>query len=168
MLTAARMHRFLAAGDFIFLASSPMPREFPEDPTKDKPLRAGLAFCGEYLVPGGSHLVQGDLKGAAVHGVLGLTAGMLFGFPARLLFSSNSLRTALRRPATGPTAQAAETPAAAAQTAETVPQPSPRRAPRQSSTRQAPAKTQAKASAAKPTPAAVKKPAGSRSRKSTS
>lgn len=103
-----------------------MPREFPEDPVQDKPLRAGLAFCGEYLVPGGSHLVQGDMKGAATHGVLGFAAGMLFGFPARLLVSANSLRTASVRGTIEPKMEAEDmqtleaTETAAVEAAETM------------------------------------------------
>jgi hypothetical protein len=55
----------------------------------------GLAFCGEYLVPGGSNLVTGDFKQAAVHSVLGFAAGAVFGWPAVLLVSSHSMWTAI-------------------------------------------------------------------------
>ena len=103
-----------------------MSRELPEDPIQYKPLQVGLACCGEYVVPGGSHLVQGDLKGAAVHGALGFAAGVLFGFPGRLLLSSNSLRTALDRrrpPAVAPEESVAALPAATAEAAPEVPEP---------------------------------------------
>lgn len=136
-----------------------MPREIPEDPVQDKPLRAGLAFCGEYLVPGGSHLVQGDLKGTAIHGALGLAASMLFGFPARLLFSSNSLRTALVRPA----APQAEAVSEAPKPAASVTQPTPRNP----SMRKTAVKTRGKAAAPKPATTATRKRAGARSQKST-
>jgi hypothetical protein len=151
-----------------------MPRELPEDPVLDKPLQTGLAFCGEYLVPGGSHLVQGDLKGAAIHGALGFAASMLFGFPARLLFSANSLRTALGRPVVAPKTEAVGTPAA--EVAREVPKPalaavtkppSPpaRRSP---SSRKTAVKKRGKATAQKPAAATTRKRTGVRSRKSTS
>lgn len=152
-----------------------MPRKLPEDPVQNKPLQTGLAFCGEYLVPGGSHLVQGDLKGAAIHGALGFAASMLFGFPARLLFSANSLRTALGgRPVVAPKTEAVSTPASEA--AREVPKPaiaavtkppSPpaRRSP---SSRKTVVKTRGKAAAPKPAAATTKKRTGGRSRKSTS
>ena len=151
-----------------------MPRELPEDPVLDKPLQTGLAFCGEYLVPGGSHLVQGDLKGAAIHGALGFAASVLFGFPARLLFSANSLRTALsRRPVVAPT-EAVGTPAAEAarkvlkpSVAAVTKPPSPpaRRSP---SSRKTVVKTRGKVAAPKPAAATTRKRTGVRSRKPTS
>lgn len=151
----------------------PMPRELPKNPVQDKPIQAGLAFCGEYLVPGGSHLVQGDLKGAAVHGALGFAASMFFGFPARLLLSSNSLRTALGRPVAAPKTEVAGTPAAeaareASKPAAAVTKPSSLPAPRSPSLRKTVVKTRGKAAAPKPAAAAAKKRAGVRSRKSTS
>ncbi|HTF72725.1 MAG TPA: DUF6072 family protein [Edaphobacter sp.] len=151
-----------------------MPRELPEDPVLDKPLQTGLAFCGEYLVPGGSHLVQGDLKGAAIHGALGFAASMLFGFPARLLFSANSLRTALgRRPVVAPKTEAVGTPAAEAarevpKPAVAVTKPPSPPAPRSPSLRKTVVKTRSKAAAPKPAAATTRKRTGVRSRKSTS
>lgn len=150
-----------------------MPRELPKEPVHDKPLQAGLAFCGECLVPGGSHLVQGDLKGAAVNGALGFAASMLFGFPGRLLFSSNSLRTALSRPDAVPTTEAAGAPAAEAareglKPTTAVTKPSAPLAAQNPSLRKAVVKTRGKASAPKPAAATTKKRVGARSQKSTS
>jgi hypothetical protein len=171
-----------------------MPRELIEDTVQDTPLETGMAVCGEYLVPGGSHLVQGDLKGAAIHGALGLAASMLFGFPLRLLVSANSLRTALSRPVIAPKTEAEDAPAVeatdtpAVEPAETavaktpvvdasneapepvvaVTEPPPPPARRSTPPRKTAVKKQAKAAAPALKPAATpKKTARARSPKST-
>jgi Family of unknown function (DUF6072) len=64
------------------------------DSGEHKPLIAGLQFFGECLVPGGSNLVKGNIRQAAVHAVLGMAARAFFGMPGLLLVSSNSIAKA--------------------------------------------------------------------------
>ncbi len=54
------------------------------------PLKNAIAFASETIIPGGSNLVRGDLKQAALHGVAGVVARSLFGLPGMLLVASNS------------------------------------------------------------------------------
>jgi len=53
-------------------------------------VREGVCFAGEALVPGGANLVQGDLRQAGLHFVLGMAARAAFGLPGVLLVSANS------------------------------------------------------------------------------
>lgn len=65
------------------------------DQDSAEPVRTGVRFAGEYLVPGGSNLVNGDFKQAGVHAILGLMAKSLFGLPGLLLVSANSFTKAV-------------------------------------------------------------------------
>jgi hypothetical protein len=58
------------------------------------PVKVGVQVAGEYLLPGGSNLVNGDFKQAGIHTILGLAAGVFIGVPAFLLVSANSLSKA--------------------------------------------------------------------------
>jgi hypothetical protein len=59
-----------------------------------EPVKVGVEVLGEYVVPGGSNLVKGDMAQGAIHAVLGLVARAAFGFPGVLLVSANSLAKA--------------------------------------------------------------------------
>jgi hypothetical protein len=65
-----------------------------EDTGLSNPVKTGIKFAGEYVVPGGSNLVKGDLKQAGLHAVAGLVARVAFGLPGLLLVSVNSLTKA--------------------------------------------------------------------------
>lgn len=67
----------------------------PSQTGVNNPLTAGMEFCGEYLVPGGSNLVKGDILQAALHAGLGLGAWAFLGLPGLLLVSSDSISKAL-------------------------------------------------------------------------
>ena len=57
-------------------------------------VKTGLQFVSEAVIPGGSNLVNGDLKQAAIHAVLGIIAGSVFGIPGALLIAANSFTRA--------------------------------------------------------------------------
>jgi hypothetical protein len=59
-----------------------------------QPLKTGLQFASEIVIPGGSNLIAGNYSQAAIHAGLGLVAGALFGFPAVLLVAANSFTRA--------------------------------------------------------------------------
>jgi len=67
----------------------------PDDSEEKRSFKAGLEFCGEVLVPGGSNLVKGDWKQAGIHAALGVAARSVFGVPGLLLVSSDSIVKAL-------------------------------------------------------------------------
>ncbi len=67
----------------------------PDDSEESRPLKTGLEFCGEFLVPGGSNAVKGDWKQAGIHAALGVAARGLFGVPGLLLVSSDSIVKAM-------------------------------------------------------------------------
>ena len=54
------------------------------------PLRTGLAFASEVLIPGGSNLLTGNYTQAAVHAGLGILAGAFFGLPGVIIVAANS------------------------------------------------------------------------------
>src|ERR687884_580617 len=58
------------------------------------PLHQGVDFASELIVPGGSNLVEGDLKQGAIHAVLGLIAKSMFGLPGLIAVSANSFTKA--------------------------------------------------------------------------
>ena len=62
--------------------------------TDDNPLEDGLKYASEYMVPGGSHLVNGDIVRAGIHFGLGVVAKFMFGFPGLLLVKANSIAKA--------------------------------------------------------------------------
>jgi hypothetical protein len=59
------------------------------------PVAAGVHLAGEYVIPGGSNLVKGDFKQAAIHFGLGLLARAALGPIGLLLVSANSLSVAM-------------------------------------------------------------------------
>ena len=59
-----------------------------------QPLKTGLQFASEIVIPGGSNLIAGNYSQAAIHAGLGLVAGALFGFPGLLLVAANSFTRA--------------------------------------------------------------------------
>jgi hypothetical protein len=57
-------------------------------------VKTGLQFASEAVIPGGSHLVNGDLKQAGIHAVAGIVAGALFGPIGVLVVAANSFARA--------------------------------------------------------------------------
>ena len=57
-------------------------------------LRQGVDFASELIVPGGSNLVEGNLKVGVIHAVLGLVAKSMFGLPGLIAVSANSFTKA--------------------------------------------------------------------------
>src|SRR5438105_15280127 len=57
-------------------------------------VRRGVDFASELIVPGGSNLVEGNIKQGAIHAVLGLVASSVFGLPGLLAVSANSFTKA--------------------------------------------------------------------------
>lgn len=59
-----------------------------------EPLDSSVKLASEYIVPGGSNLVEGDFVQGGVHAVLGLVARSMFGLPGLILVSANSFTKA--------------------------------------------------------------------------
>ena len=59
------------------------------------PVKLGVSFVGEALVPGGSNLLKGNWKEGAIHLAAGIAARAALGLPGVLLVSANSLSKAL-------------------------------------------------------------------------
>lgn len=59
-----------------------------------KPLKTGLQFASEVVIPGGSNLVSGEFSQGALHFGLSILAGALFGGPGILLVAANSFAKA--------------------------------------------------------------------------
>ncbi len=57
-------------------------------------LKTGLQFASELVIPGGSNLVNGDLKQGGIHVALGIVAGALFGVPGLIAVAANSFTKA--------------------------------------------------------------------------
>lgn len=57
-------------------------------------VKTGLQFASEVVVPGGSHLLNGDLKQAGVHAIAGIVAGAIFGLPGLIIVAANSFTRA--------------------------------------------------------------------------
>jgi len=58
------------------------------------PLKTGLQFASEVVVPGGSNLISGNYTQAAIHCGLGILAGAFFGLPGVLVVAANSFTRA--------------------------------------------------------------------------
>ncbi len=58
-------------------------------------LAVAAKAAGEYVAPGGSNFVKGDIKEGAKHAALGLAARALFGLPGLIVISANSLTQAV-------------------------------------------------------------------------
>jgi uncharacterized oligopeptide transporter (OPT) family protein len=59
-----------------------------------QPLKTGVDFASEFLVPGGSNLVEGNITQGVAHAVLGLAAKAIFGLPGLIAVSANSFTKA--------------------------------------------------------------------------
>jgi uncharacterized protein DUF6072 len=57
-------------------------------------LKTGLQFASEAVIPGGSNLIAGNYKQAAIHAGLGLLAGAFFGPLGVLAVAANSFTRA--------------------------------------------------------------------------
>jgi len=57
-------------------------------------VKTGLQFASEAVIPGGSHLVNGDFKQAGIHAVAGILAGAIFGPVGVLVVAANSFARA--------------------------------------------------------------------------
>ncbi len=57
-------------------------------------VKTGLQFASEVVIPGGSHLVNGDLKQAGIHAALGILAGAVFGPVGVIVVAANSFARA--------------------------------------------------------------------------
>jgi hypothetical protein len=64
------------------------------DNTVGEAVATGISLVGEYVIPGGSNLIKGDIKQAGLHAVLGVAAGMAFGPLGILLVKANSFSKA--------------------------------------------------------------------------
>ena len=56
----------------------------------DNPINNAIKLAGEFLVPGGSNLIKGDIRQGAIHAGLGIAARLVLGLPGLLLVSANS------------------------------------------------------------------------------
>ena len=59
-----------------------------------EPLKSSVKLAGEYILPGGSNLVEGDFVQGGIHAVLGLVARSIFGLPGLIAVSANSFTKA--------------------------------------------------------------------------
>ena len=59
-----------------------------------EPLKNSARLASEYLLPGGSNLVEGDYVQGAIHAALGLIARSMFGLPGLIAVSANSFTKA--------------------------------------------------------------------------
>lgn len=57
-------------------------------------LNDSAKLASEYIVPGGSNLVEGDFVQGGIHAVLGLIARSMFGLPGLIAVSANSFTKA--------------------------------------------------------------------------
>lgn len=57
-------------------------------------MKTGLQFASEFVIPGGSNLINGDLKQAGLHAALGILAGAVFGVPGLIVVAANSFTKA--------------------------------------------------------------------------
>jgi hypothetical protein len=57
-------------------------------------VKTGLQFASEVVIPGSSHLLNGDLKQAGIHAGLGILAGAIFGLPGLIIVAANSFTRA--------------------------------------------------------------------------
>jgi hypothetical protein len=65
------------------------------EPENLDPVKRTVLFTSEYLMPGGSNLVQGNITQGGLHIVLGLVARSVFGLPGLLAVSANSFSKAV-------------------------------------------------------------------------
>jgi hypothetical protein len=65
------------------------------EPEENEAVKRTVLFTSEYLLPGGSNLVQGDIKQGGLHVALGFLAKAAFGVPGLLVVSANSFTKAV-------------------------------------------------------------------------
>lgn len=65
------------------------------EPENLDPVKRTVLFTSEYLVPGGSNLIQGNIKQGGLHVALGFLARAAFGVPGLLVVSANSFTKAV-------------------------------------------------------------------------
>lgn len=58
------------------------------------PIKTGLQFASEVVIPGGSNIIAGNYKQAAIHVGLGILAGAFFGLPGLIVVAANSFTRA--------------------------------------------------------------------------
>jgi Family of unknown function (DUF6072) len=63
-------------------------------PEELEPLKNSVMLASEYLLPGGSNLIEGELVQGGIHAVLGLVAKAVFGLPGLIAVSANSFTKA--------------------------------------------------------------------------
>ena len=59
-----------------------------------KPVKQSVSFISEAILPGGSNLIQGDVKEGLAHTALGFAAKLVFGLPGLLVVSADSFTKA--------------------------------------------------------------------------
>lgn len=57
-------------------------------------VKSTVHMASEFVVPGGSNLIEGDYVQGAIHVVLGLVAKSMFGLPGLILVAANSFTKA--------------------------------------------------------------------------
>ena len=55
------------------------------------PIQRTVELASEYVIPGGSNLIKGDIAQGGLHFVLGIVAKVAWGLPGILLVHANSL-----------------------------------------------------------------------------
>jgi hypothetical protein len=60
-----------------------------------EPLKSGAKLASEYLLPGGSNLIEGDFVQGGIHAALGLIARTMLGLPGLIAVSANSFTKAM-------------------------------------------------------------------------
>ena len=58
--------------------------------TPQNPINNAVSLVSEILVPGGSHLVKGDIVGGIVHAAAGVVATAIWGLPGRVVVKASS------------------------------------------------------------------------------
>ncbi len=64
------------------------------DNTVGEAVATGISLVGEYVIPGGSNLIKGDIKQGVIHAALAVAAGMVFGPIGILAVKANSFSKA--------------------------------------------------------------------------
>ena len=75
----------------------PTKEETAAAPLHNSPTDNAVKALGEVVLPGGSLLLEGDIKGGVVHAALGIAAAVVLGPFGRLLVSTNAFSRATTR-----------------------------------------------------------------------
>ena len=65
-----------------------------DQPGGQTPVQRTVELVSEYVVPGGSNLIKGDIVQGGIHLILGLAAKAIWGLPGLLLVQADSIVTA--------------------------------------------------------------------------